>query len=233
MAQNILVVGMSHVGALIRARTERPRPGLHLVNLRHDHSEIARDANARKAMIDQFGKVDVLVLLLDGNFHNVLSLLNDPDPFFMVPAPPNGQFVPQDMMQAHIDARYQRTLVVGQTIAGMFPARLRIVLDPPPPGGDAAHIATYPGVFAKKIQIGVSPDALRLATYRLQSAVYRAHARELDAVFLSSPAEACNDSGMLAKQYWNTDPTHGNAAYGQLVLDAIEALAAQKVGETA
>jgi len=233
MPLTYLVIGMSHVGALIRAASDPVRPAFRIVNLRHEKADIARDAEARKAMVSRIAKADVLCFALEGNFHNVLSLMNDPEPFFMVPSAPQGHFVPQDMMQAHIDARHQRTLRLAQTIAEMFPARLRIVLDPPPPAGDAAHIARYPGVFVDKIGHGVSSAALRVAMYGLQSAMFRAHAKVLDAAFLPSPIAARDDAGMLAARYWNTDPTHGNAAYGQLVLDGIEALALQTMGKTA
>ncbi|QYK40884.1 MAG: hypothetical protein KF887_16010 [Paracoccaceae bacterium] len=233
MSPKYLVIGMSHVGSLLRATSATQRKGFTIVNLRHEKADIVRDPEARKAMAEKFGLPDVLCLALEGNFHNVIALLNDPEPFFMVPSIANGHFIPRDMMRSHMELRHQRTLRLAKVICEMFPARLRIVLDPPPPAGDEAHIRRHPGIFADKIDLGLSPTALRIAAYQLQSDLFRNHAKELGAEFLPSPSVAHDENGMLASRYWNNDPTHGNAAYGSLVLDQIEELSSKALGESA
>ena len=217
------IVGMSHVGSLARALKARPRPAVTVINVRQEKIDLFRDLPARQALVARVGVVDVVGLALEGNLHNVFALLNDPQPFWMVGTPENGQFIPQEMMLAHMAERLQKTLLLGQVITGLFPNARRILIIPPPPAGDAEHIRRYPVIFADKIGLGVSPDALRLRMYDLQTEVFAAHARSLNAVFLPSPAAARDDTGKLAPCYWSTDPTHGNADYGQLVLDAIEA----------
>ncbi|MDO9527137.1 MAG: hypothetical protein Q7J57_16620 [Gemmobacter sp.] len=229
MTKKIVVIGNSHVESLLRALQKRPDPDLEVFNFRREAADMATSPAARAAMAERIGPVDVLCFLIQGNLHNVLGLINDPQPFWLAPAEPNGQLVSHSMMRAHMQARMKRNLEFAQAMAQAIPCRQRILIEPPPPAGDADHIRKHPGAFAEKIALGVSPDALRIQLYRLQSDVYREHATALDARFLPCPSAARDERGFLAAQYWNADPTHGNAGYGALVLRDLRAA----IGETA
>lgn len=224
MALRTFIIGMSHVTALSHALQAQPDDSIEVLNMRVDNDLLRGKRPAIAALARKVGQVDVLGLSIHGNAHNIFGLLNDPVPFWMAPGPANGQLVPQDMMQAHLEDRLTRSLELSKALVAAIPSKVRVVINPPPPAGDQAHITQYPGVFEEKLPLGVSPDAFRVLMYRLQSAIYERHARALDARFLPSPAAAADESGMLAQAYWNKDPTHGNAAYGALVLDDLRAL---------
>lgn len=217
----VLVLGSSHVVAVDSALREKPDAAFTVHNLNSQTPELIRDPTARSALAAQFAPIDALCLCLGGNLHNILSLLNDPQPFHLAPAEFHGQLVPKDMMAEHIAAKLANLATLARDLMQVLPAQKTFILNPPPPGGDAAHIRKHPGVFAAKIESGVSPDALRLQTYRLQTQIYQDHAREIGGVFLPNPAAAVDSRGFLAEDFWAADPTHANAAYGHLILDIL------------
>lgn len=183
--------------------------------------EISADAALMAELAREYSDLDALCLCLEGNAHNVLALLNDPLPFHLLPAEPNGMLIPWDMMAEHLAQILAFNLTVAEQLVAAMPAERLFVLNAPPPGADEAHILAHPGHFKDRLDLGVSPDALRRHIYTLQSTVYRDHARALGAVFVPAPSPCYDARGMLAREYWREDPTHGNAAYGHLVLDAL------------
>lgn len=102
-----------------------------------------------------------------------------------------------------------------------FPGAKRAYLNPPPPIGDWEHIKHHPGAFAGKIQCGPAPDALRIALYRIQTDCFRSLAEKNGAMFIEPDPSTITPEGFLAKGYFNRDPTHGNAAYGKLMLKKV------------
>ena len=81
-------------------------------------------------------------------------------------------------------------------------------------------------LFAEKYARGfdlLSP-LLRLKIYRIQCEFYARSAKTYGAVFFEPPAEALSPEGFLDPAFREIDPTHGNAAYGRLVIDQIKAV---------
>ncbi len=134
----------------------------------------------------------------------------------------------QDLQEAqrldsNIKCNTQRPWGIGSQLSPLFQHKAKTVINPPPPAADAAHFRQFPGKFADKLGLGISPDALRIQMYQIQTRSYQAFAHDLGANFVPNPALAIDPRGFLAREYWNTDPTHGNCAYGHLVLDALRA----------
>lgn len=92
----------------------------------------------------------------------------------------------------------------------------------PPPVGDNEHIANNPGgYFSDKVHLGVAPAALRRKLYSLHETVLREFCERESIDLLPPPPEAVTPDGFLERRFWRNDPTHANAAYGQLVVDQI------------
>jgi hypothetical protein len=67
----------------------------------------------------------------------------------------------------------------------------------------------------------VAGAGLRWRMWRLTSQLLRAEVAALGGIFLPVPAEACDQEGFLRLDH-AADPTHGNEAYGELLIRAIE-----------
>lgn len=224
-----LLLGMSHVHAPQRALTEAEAQWFRVVDLNAERLDQARTMAERLALRWKFGAVDVLCLCLGGNAHNVIGLMNHPQPFWMVPGPQNGQLVPLDMMRRHIQVEYDRFMTMAESLIQIFPDARRVMVAAPPPFGDTDHIRRHPGIFRDKLRLGFSPDAHRLRLYAMQCAVQKAQADAIGADYVTPPPEAVDDRGFLRRDYFNADPTHGNTAYGRLLLDRILSLSGEGV----
>lgn len=103
-----------------------------------------------------------------------------------------------------------------------------IVIPPPPPIESETHIRKYPGAFAEKLKTHqIYPPWIRLAAWLRQIEISREFARQLNIEFVDLPPAAFSERGFLNEQYIGNDPTHGNTAYGELILRHILELAAR------
>ncbi|WP_343116081.1 hypothetical protein [Ostreiculturibacter nitratireducens] len=236
MSESILVVGMSHVEAIDRALDDADRRQIRVLALNREPGIFDVKANRLDLSAITGCCPKVVCLSLGGNFHNIFGLLELPQPIRIgdptlgsVPAPPKRLFVPHDLMRLHFERRIDRLLSHAEAIHEHFCEARFFYLCAPPPIADETHLARHPGVFRSRLHMGFAPHDLRVALHRLQRDIYAARAARNGAVFLDPPMQACDAGGFLGRDYWANDPTHGNAAYGRLVVDQIrarEALAA-------
>lgn len=103
---------------------------------------------------------------------------------------------------------------------------LRIVhVMPPPPIESEAHIRNAPEVFRERIeQDGVTPLSIRVKYYRLAEHVLEQALQPYRITLLRCPPEAAAPGGAIRDDY-AFGATHGNEAYGALVLQQMRALA--------
>lgn len=231
--KEILVVGMSHVQAILRSVGKTKDNNIKVINLTANPHIFDRKNN--KINCDAFGDVDpdFIFLSLHGNFHNVIGLIENPIPF-SVGDPISGQipagdesknriFIAEDMMRAFFDAELSsHTLVHIRKLIEHFTSSRFFILCMPPPSGDANHIQQFPGVFKDKLDLGVSPMSLRLKLFNIQRDLLQNSCQSLGVGFVEVPRDAVDQDGSLKRQYWNADPTHGNIDYGSLVVDQIK-----------
>ena len=199
---------------------------MRVVNLRRierDH----RTADAVHAAVEDF-EPQAVCLCLGGNFHNVIGLLENPKPFAVgaggfgvIPDTGARTLIPNALMRALFLQKAQPELT--SQLFAIFPNALRLMLNAPPPVADFEHIRKNPGAFAERIDQGPAPAELRLHLYHLQSDVYREIALEQRAKFIEPPGHLFDETGFLAPQFVNDDPTHGNAEYGGEMLTEIQA----------
>jgi hypothetical protein len=220
----ILIVGMSHVEALRAAMTGAEAAISRIVNFSREPAPFGIQ-RMRERLIGRFRGgspgPELMCLSIHGNYHNIIGLTNHPQRFVIGGADLPGQRVPEDMMLEHIRREHAPHLGLARKLAGRFRPRRLVILAPPPPIGDAEHITSQPGTFREMLANGVAPPETRVKLYDLQCRIHAEHAAALGAEFLPAPPEARKADGFLAPAYHGRDPTHGNAAYGRLVLDRL------------
>ena len=242
-----LILGMSHVWALSDARTAAEMGTVQTVNLL-DHPKAFDRKGSRFLAAEGLAEApDLVCLTLAGNFHNIFCLMENAAKFRLgdpllgtVPdAAPDRPFVPRDLLRAHFDQRLEPVWTMQRAVHARFPATRFAHLSAPPPvialpalteaeqaeGGGKAKF--------RFLAFDAAPAPLRLRIWGLQQELCRQQAALLGADFVEPPTATLDAEGFLAAGFWTDDPTHGNAAYGRLVLDQIAALARLQQGAAA
>jgi len=191
-------------------------------------------AEAAKAEVQDLTP-GAVCLSIKGNEHNVLGILENPVPFSIgekahgtAPRISQGRhFIPFSLMEDHFST-YGSNLRLIKLLYELFPVATRIYLNPPPPIADFEHIVRNPGIFCDKISLGSSPKELKMQLYRIQTKVLSRIALESNAIFVEPEPELLDAEGFLASPYYNTDPTHGNSAYGKIMLNKMLKLVGQE-----
>ena len=155
---------------------------------------------------------------------------------------PDRYFVPRDLLRSLFIQRLEETRILTEQIHAHFAQARFIQLCAPPPIKDRpspnavaapllaeSRVLGQDGLDQSKIihimAFDAAPPQLRMKVFEVQTDIYAAHAQTLGALFLPPPPEALTPDGFLDRPYWDTDPTHGNAAYGRLVLKQIRVAA--------
>ncbi|MCQ0969599.1 hypothetical protein MLD63_04035 [Paracoccus sp. TK19116] len=226
----VLVVGHSHIECLRAAADARPEPSqVSFLNLRQLQATVDTPKGLPAAIASEIARVapDALCLCLAGNVHNLIGLIENPVPFAIgavdagaiPPSPTKRHFIPSAMMREQIESSMSANLVAK--IFSMRPDSTKMILEPPPPISDFEHVRRFPGAFKDKLEMGPAPRELRLALYRMQSDILRELAERETATFVAVDPESVDGDGFLRPAYFSRDPTHGNAAYGDIMLSKI------------
>lgn len=240
---NILVIGQSHVAAVrdaARARRERhperPRTRvIHTLEPRYggefaDAARTSYSAGLIAAIEDQITRHRPRVAsVIGGNAHNALALMRHPRPFdFLLPdgsgPPPDAgsELIPFGQMRAALETRLETDLArlrACEAAAGSF-----LHLESPPPLRDGDYITAHAEPWfrdAAGATVVAAGIGVRWRAWRLASQILREAVEELGCRYLPVPPEAQDPDGFL--QPWlAADPTHGNEAYGEILIRAIE-----------
>lgn len=189
---------------------------------------------ASPAFIDIIGRIDteaLLVSFLGGNEHSVLSLLNPDVAFDFVwpagsetPLLPGHQPVSAGVVETQLLGALQQTLAQLTMIRARH-AQLPIVhVAPPPPQANEAKMRATPEVFGGLIaQRGLMPLSIRLKYYGLYVELLRRQLAPLGITVLGAPPASLDVDGALRDDL-TLGCTHGNEAYGALVLQQLREL---------
>lgn len=240
---NILVVGQSHVAAIRDAararRTADPdRPRTRVIHTLEPHygAELDGDGFAAPlatAIRDQIDRHRPLVAsAMGGNVHTAMTLLAHARRFDFhlsgEPAPPvddTAEPVPEALVRAALDAALaqdRRRLAALAALAGPF-----VHLESPPPVADGDWIAARADAYFRDrggTMPAVAAAGLRWRAWRLHSRLVREAVEGLGGRFLPVPAAVLDADGFLDPAYAG-DATHGNAAYGEATIAALEGMA--------
>lgn len=174
----------------------------------------------------------LLLSFLGGNEHSVLSLLNPAAPFDFVwpagsdaPLLPGHQPVSAAVVEAQLLGAIQQTLAQLTMIRARHPALRVVHVAPPPPQANEARMRDTPEVFGDLIaRHGLMPLSIRLKYYGLYVELFRRHLAPLGIECLGPPPESLDEHGAL-RDALTLGCTHGNEAYGALVLQQLRHLA--------
>ena len=230
----VLVVGHSHTGALRRGLTNYIDGELahryeiiNLGSLPNKGKGADIPPEVRKAIAALHA--DVIVSAVHGNAHNIFGLVRHPQPFdFVVPKMPqlaldeDAVLLPYSSIVASFRAKAEAQTRLLFNLKTEFGLPM-IHLQSPPPIPSEEHLRTYPGVFAEKIaEFGVAPALLRHKLWWTMSDIFHEACAALGVAYLQVPDCVKDNSGMLLEQFWNNDPTHGNALYGAAILRQVD-----------
>lgn len=246
MSRAILVIGQSHVAAIRAAAKARREAHPDRLRTRVIHTgepqyapemigegEEAVFSPALVAAIrDQMARHGPLLASASGgNVHNAFSLIRHPRPWdFLLsgedgpPLDPQAEPITEALVRAALEAglaRDRTRLREIRRIAGDF-----VQLESPPPLADGDHIARQADAYFSERGIagmGVAPPALRYRIWRLHSRIIADHCAALGVRFLPVPKQVQDERGFLRPDFAG-DATHGNQAYGEAVIRALEEL---------
>ncbi|MES2302870.1 MAG: hypothetical protein V4521_12510 [Pseudomonadota bacterium] len=213
----VLILGESHCTAISRAIGDDIRDKFVAVDVRigADTSKINFD------LFSDFCPSNIL-LSFGGTEHNIVGLI-EAEPRFDFLWPPFDDFddgrclVPASAIEELIAYRVQSGLRRAMLVRERFSCPT-FALAPPPPFRSIDEKTQLPQAFTTLLEAGIAPPALRRKLYAVQCEVMRRQYEALDIPFIPAPATATDEEGYLLRKFWNRDPTHGNPAYGRLVI---------------
>lgn len=246
MSRSILVIGQSHIAAVrsaakTRREADPDRPRTRVIHTMEPQyaPEVEGEGDAARftavleeTIRDQIARnVPLVVSASGGNVHNGFALIAHPRPYDFLLAGEDGpaldpaaEPLPEAQVRSALEAGLVRDRVRLREIKRI--AGEVIQLESPPPVADSAWIAAQADAYFKDrglAELGVAPPALRYKIWRLHSRIYAGYCAQLGLAFMPVPPETQDAQGFLRPEYAG-DATHGNEAYGEAVIRALEAL---------
>lgn len=236
----ILVVGQSHVGAIQRAaKTHREawpdEPRTRVIHtLAEPYASEGEEFGplARAAILDQIARHQPrLASMLGGNAHNLISLMRPARPYDFIlhgedeegpPLDPNAELIPEGLVRAALEERLRKDFWRLDTLHGIAGPFLHV--ESPPPVFDDGFIRDRAEAFFREGHDGEFVPAsagLRWRIWRLNARIVRERVEVLGCRYLPVPRGVLDESGFLRLDL-AADPTHGNEAYGEAMIRAIE-----------
>lgn len=226
----LVCIGHSHSVALMRAAESGAFP-LDTINFWDNPEPWLEEATVtrlRPELAKRLQQGELVLSVIGGSAHTVLGMVEHSRPFdFVLPSAPE---LPVDETRDLIPAEAVRAKLVEMSAEYLdkIPIIIEaakgpvIHIEPPPPLADAQVIAAmvpwdlFPGQPRR-----IAPKWLRYKLWRMHSEVIAATCMRLGIDYMHAPEEAKDDEGFLRPCY-DQDGAHANAAYGTLVLKAVQ-----------
>jgi len=248
---SLLLVGFSHVAALIDAYQQRVAQqrddGFRMAALpfdphgRHKPTEAqAADSLVNPVVVREdmekliaSEKPDLIVASLWGNQHFFLCASNSPRPYdFVLPDEPERELaegveiIPFDLLYRFMEWTCARVTWAPPFFRTFTMVPIVTVSAPPP----VEHVLEIPGgssnaeLDAKVMKFGLAPPALRYKYWRVCEQIFRGKCDEQNVPFLPAPPDTVNARGFRYREYNGSDWIHANQGYGEAVLRQISKL---------
>lgn len=236
--QKIIFVGESHTHAVIDAlkRYSDVPAGVNVVAhrlTRIKNGTLIGTLNYDDLLLicDYLSEDDLVVSLIGGNQHSMISLIQHDSPFDVFEPfedisnlIPSAEIVPRAGLLSFFyrglranDARRIKEI-------GARGKHRTIHLAAPPPKADTAHIMRrFEAEFEARglREKGISPARLRAKIWRLQNEALAAILAEDDIDLLMPPDGTMTTDGFLLPEYYAADATHANAIYGAHIIEQV------------
>jgi hypothetical protein len=246
--RRIVFVGDSHTYAIqhaLKARVREGDPEAYVYSRVRNGTEYGDlSPEAIDSLVASLRPDDLLVSTCGGSQHVILSLIQHQVAFdFMMPGEageprPDVTWIPYRQLKAQM-ASFVADKEGKKLERLRRAAKCRFVhLQPPPPKPDSEQLRNLaaPGALFRRNGIaerGVSPASLRMKFWKLQVQVLSEIAHDLKFGLVPPPPESLDAGGFLRGDYSATDATHGNAAYGELVIRQMQGYGAAVPSEEA
>lgn len=186
---------------------------------------LATDVRVLADAAVQAGRNPILVVSICGNQHNVLGLVKHPQLFdFVLSDYPDlleheACIIPLHAMKEVMRLQCEPAFKIALRLAKLLPPPYYWL--EPPPIADESYILSHAREFEEAFdRCGITAAPIRLKLWRLQSYLNREFCLRNGWEYISTPEEAQDDQGFLAKEAWTyRDSVHGNEWYGRLLLE--------------
>lgn len=184
----------------------------------------------------QLRPTDIVVSMIGGNTHAVFGTIQHPQPFDFYPlvegTSPSAkvEIIPRRAIEETFAAAFRKRDGGMLKVLRRETAACVVHLMAPPPKGDNDFIMRHhERLFAQQqiASLGVSPPELRLKLWQLQTEIVTKFCRKRGIEVLMPPGKT-TENGFLRPEYYNTDATHGNRLYGEMLLRSLEKLLNRK-----
>ena len=156
--------------------------------------------------------VDAVVMCFNGNEHNNVGMIKRRDAALNVRA----------IVAKLRGATLERTPAWHGFLAALAPAGMPfLMLAPPPPIEDNGHLADSKANLIDMTDLEVVEPQLRLQFYKAQMSALANVSARIGTPLLELPPSIRGAQGFMLPDCMSHDPTHGNAVYGQRVLDHV------------
>jgi hypothetical protein len=231
---SLLCIGHSHVACVAQAASKQGLP-LQALNFWDMPGAVVRDGVAPGfspdlSMLLRRHKGS-LFSLIGGAAHGVLGMLVHPRRFDFVlperpdlPLDPLAEILPAMAVRGMLESLMTDYLPLMSQLRQLCRGALYHI-EPPPPYADAERMhadipwSLYPGMCPE-----ISPAPFRLKLWRLHTQILGDWCRANGAQLLRCPVQAMDADGYMLEPFYG-DGAHANAAYGELVLQQMRALA--------
>ncbi|WP_145985255.1 hypothetical protein [Altererythrobacter sp. B11] len=222
---HVVFFGDSHAHSLIRALAKGSgEEDLIAVDVRRIKDGRANAKEIPGDLARAF-PAEAVFCCLGGTEYNLLGLIESPQPFDFLLSPgdavaPERTPVPHGLVRAALASRMRSSLARMADVRAQYECPFTCVA-PPPPFAELDATVNLPRAFVPHLDKGIAPARLRLKLYNVQLELLQAHCRAEEITFMPAPSNATDDAGYLRREFWDKDPTHGNARYGQSVIEQI------------
>jgi hypothetical protein len=247
----VLLVGYSHLHALMRAyqqRVREKRDGIFELDSlefephgRHQPTAVeTKDSLVSYQRIQEdmgkliaVSKPALIVASLWGNQHFFLSVSKGPRPYdFVLPGEPErelsegAELIPYDLVHSFVASlcakAYEAPLFFRK-----FTSLPIVSVSAPPPVEHVLEIAggtSSEALDASVKEFGLASATLRYKFWKVCEQIFRKKSIEQGVPFVPVPAESVDSNGFRYREYYGQDWIHASTSYGELVLCQVDKL---------
>ncbi len=168
--------------------------------------------------------------LFGGNAHNIMGLVNHPEPFDFLMSHESenklikgAKLIPINVIKKAMmrQGGYPETISCLRALREFYSGEI-IQFESPPPIPSKAHLLKYAGPFKDSFRkYGPSPAYLRKKLWKVHSELVKNECKNLGINFISHPSSMIDSNGFLIEKAWDLDTNHASSIYGRALIDQL------------